>query len=176
DWLDAASATDAPLLLVLHGLEGSFRSHYVRGLFMLAHRARWAAVALNFRSCSGEPNRLPRFYHSGDTDDLDLIVRLLVERNPHARIGAVGISLGGNVLLKWLGEQAEEAPKQVAAAVAISTPYDLERCARVLDQGFAKLTYTASFMRSFKLKLRLKAQRWPDFVDVAAGLRAHTFA
>src|SRR5262249_3149973 len=97
-------------------------------------------------------------------------------RNPHARIGAVGISLGGNVLLKWLGEQAEEAPKQVAAAVAISTPYDLERCARVLDQGFAKLTYTASFMRSFKLKLRRKAQRWPDCVDVAAGLRAHTFA
>ena len=176
DWLDAASASDAPLLLVLHGLEGSFRSHYVRGLLMLARRARWAAVVLNFRSCSGEPNRLPRFYHSGDTDDLDLIVRLLVERNPHRRIGAVGISLGGNVLLKWLGEQAEATPKQVAAAVAVSTPYDLERCARALDQGFAKLTYTASFMRSFKLKLRLKAQRFPDLVDVPAALRARTFA
>jgi predicted alpha/beta-fold hydrolase len=176
DWLDARSASDAPLLLVLHGLEGSFRSHYVRGLLALARQARWAAVALNFRSCSGEPNRLPRFYHSGDTDDLDLIVRLLVERNPHARIGAVGISLGGNVLLKWLGEQAEATPKQIAAAVAISTPYDLERCARVLDQGFAKLTYTASFMRSFKLKLRLKAQRFPNLVDVPTALRARTFA
>src|SRR5262249_59362702 len=133
--LDAASARDAPLLLVLHGLEGFFRSHYVRGLFTLAHRARWAAVALNFRSCSGEPNRLPRFYHSGDTDDLDLIVRLLVERSPYARIGAVGISLGGNVLLKWLGERAEDAPKQVAAAGAISTPYDLAPGARVPRPG-----------------------------------------
>ena len=161
---------------MLHGLEGSFRSHYVRGLLALARRRRWGAVALNFRSCSGEPNRLPRFYHSGDTDDLDLVVRLLAERDPQMRIGAVGISLGGNVLLKWLGEQGEAAPKQVAAAVAISTPYDLERCARVLDRGFARLTYTASFMRSFKLKLRLKAGSLPDSVDVPLAMRARTFA
>jgi len=98
DWLQAPAPPGAPLLLVLHGLEGSVRSHYVRGLMALARRAHWAAVALNFRSCSGEPNRLPRFYHSGDTDDLDLIVRLIAEREPQARIGAVGISLGGNVL------------------------------------------------------------------------------
>jgi uncharacterized protein len=176
DWLAAPSASGAPLLLVLHGLEGSFRSHYVRGLLALARRERWGAVALNFRSCSGEPNRLPRFYHSGDTDDLDLVVRLLAEREPHVRIGAVGISLGGNVLLKWLGERGEGAPKQLEAAAAISTPYDLERCARALDRGFAKVTYTASFMRSFKLKLRLKARRFPGFVDVPSALRARTFA
>ena len=164
DWLDAPSASDAPLLLVLHGLEGSFQSHYVGGLLALARRSRWGAVALNFRSCSGESNRLPRFYH------------LLTERDPQVRIGAVGISLGGNVLLKWLGEHGEAAPKQVAAAVAISTPYDLERCARVLDRGFAKLTYTASFMRSFRFKLRLKAGRFPDCVNVPLAMRARTFA
>lgn len=176
DWLDAPAAPGAPLLLVLHGLEGSCRSHYVRGLFTLAREARWGAVALNFRSCSGESNRLPRFYHSGDTDDLDLVVRLLAERDPHACIGATGISLGGNVLLKWLGERGADAPKQVRAAVGISTPYDLERCARMLDRGFQKVTYTASFMRSFRQKVRDKARAFPGFVDVAAVMRARTFA
>ena len=92
------------------------------------------------------------------------------------RIGAVGISLGGNVLLKWLGEQGDAAPEEVTAAAAISTPYDLERCARVLDRGLAKLTYTASFMRSFKQKVRDKARAFPGFIDVAAAMRARTFA
>jgi predicted alpha/beta-fold hydrolase len=163
-------------LLVLHGLEGSCRSHYVRGLLTLARDARWRAVTLNFRSCSGEPNRLPRFYHCGDTEDLDFVVRRVVEHDPDVRIGAVGVSLGGNVLLKWLGERSDDAPKGLAAAVAISTPYDVELCARVLDRGFAKVTYTASFMRSFKAKIRVKARRYPDFVDVAAVMRARTFA
>jgi len=176
DWLDARSAPGAPLLLVLHGLEGSCHSHYVRGLLTLARAAGWRAVALNFRSCSGEPNWRPRFYHSGDTDDLDAVVRLLAKREPLVGIGAVGVSLGGNVLLKWLGEHGDAAPEQVAAAVAISTPYDLERCARVLDRGLAKVTYTASFMRSFKQKVRDKARAFPGFVDVAAVMRARTFA
>jgi predicted alpha/beta-fold hydrolase len=175
DWLDAPAARGAPLLLLLHGLEGSGQSHYVRGLLTLARRAGWGGVALNFRSCSGEPNRLPRFYHSGDTDDLDLVVRRLAEREPQVPIGAVGVSLGGNVLLKWLGERGEAAT-QIGAAVAISTPYDLERCARVLDRGVAKLTYTASFMRSFRSKIRTKAGRLPGCVDVAAAMRARTFA
>jgi predicted alpha/beta-fold hydrolase len=161
---------------VLHGLEGSCRSHYVRGLLALARAAGWAAVALNFRSCSGEPNRLPRFYHSGDTDDLDLVVRLLAGRERDVRIGAVGVSLGANVLLKWLGERGDDAPEQVRAAVGISTPYDLERCARTLDQGLQKLTYTASFMRAFRQKVRDKARAFPGFVDVAAVMRARTFA
>ncbi len=175
DCLDGP-APGAPLLLVLHGLEGSCRSHYMHGLFTLAREAGWSAVALNFRSCSGEPNRLARFYHSGDTDDLDLVVRLLAGREPDARIGAVGISLGGNVLLKWLGERGDAAPPQMRAAVTISTPYDLERCARTLDRGIQKVTYTASFMRSFRQKVLDKARAFPGFVDVAAVMRARTFA
>jgi hypothetical protein len=176
DWLAAPAAAGAPLLLVLHGLEGNNRSHYVRGLLRLAREAGWRGLVLNFRSCSGEPNRLPRFYHSGDTDDLDLVVRLLVEREPDLQIGAVGVSLGGNVLLKWLGERGDGAPGALRACVAISTPYDLAACARVLDRGFAKHTYTASFMRSFKQKVRDKDRLFPQFVDVSAAMRARTFA
>jgi uncharacterized protein len=174
DWIDGHAGS--PLLLVLHGLEGSSRSHYVAGLFALARARGWRSVALNFRSCSGELNRVPRFYHAGDTGDLDHVVRALVEREPSARIGAVGVSIGGNVLLKWLGEQAFDAPKQVVAAAAISVPFDLERCARVLDVGFRRIVYTASFMRSFKRKIRAKARAYPGFVDLAAAMRVTTFA
>jgi predicted alpha/beta-fold hydrolase len=176
DWLDAPASPSAPLLLVLHGLEGSCRSHYVRGLLRLARAGGWRAVVLNFRSCSGEPNRLPRFYHSGDTDDLDAVARMLVAREPDVSIGAVGVSLGGNVLLKWLGEQGEAAPAGVRAAVGISVPFELEPCARALDRGFQKWVYTAGFMRTFKQKIRAKARVHGPFVDLAAVRRARTFA
>jgi predicted alpha/beta-fold hydrolase len=166
----------APLLLVLHGLEGTIRSHYVGGLFRLAAARGWRAGVLYFRSCSGELNRLPRFYHSGDTGDFDHVLRLLAEREPTLRVGAVGISIGGNVLLKWLGEQGDEAPKSLAGAVAISVPFDLEACARIMDRGLQRRLYTASFMRSFRVKTRAKARAYPGFVDVAAALRARTFA
>ena len=164
------------MLLVLHGLEGTARSHYVAGLFAHARARGWRAAVLWFRSCSGEMNRRARFYHSGDTGDLDWLLRVLMEREPEVRVGAVGISIGGNVLLKWLGEQGDAAPKILTAAVAISVPFDLAACARVMDQGFQKAVYTASFMRSFRVKTRAKAQAHPGFVDLEAALRARTFA
>ena len=176
DWVDGQAPPGAPRLLVLHGLEGSSRSHYAVGLMRHAAARGWRALTLNFRSCSGELNRRSQFYHSGHTDDLDHVVGHLLERDADAPIGVVGVSLGGNVLLKWLGEHGDAAPMQLAAAVGISTPYDLERCTRVLDRGIAKLTYTASFMRSFKEKVRDKARAFPEFVDVAAVMRARTFA
>ena len=174
DWLDAIPS--APLLLVLHGLEGDVTSHYVAGLVQEAAKRGWGAVALSFRSCSGEPNRLPRFYHSGDTGDLDTVIRLVIDRRPDVRMAAAGISIGGNVLLKWLGERGRDAPRQFAGAVAISTPYDLTACARALDRGFARAVYTANFLRSLKAKVRQKARVYPGFVDVPAVLRARTFA
>jgi hypothetical protein len=174
DWLDGSP--QAPLVLLLHGLEGSARSHYMVGLLEEIAARGWRGAALNFRSCSGELNRLPRFYHSGDTGDLDVIVRLLIERDPEARLGAVGVSVGGNVLLKWLGEQEVNAPKQLLGAVTISVPFDLAACARVLDQGFERAVYTRNFLRTLKPKVRLKAERYPGFVDVAAVLRSRTFA
>jgi predicted alpha/beta-fold hydrolase len=174
DWLPGRPG--APVLLVLHGLEGTARSHYIGGLFGLAAARGWRAGVLYFRSCSGEMNRLPRFYHSGDTGDLDHVLRALTEREPGVRVGAVGISIGGNVLLKWLGEQGAAAPEPLAGAVAISVPFDLAACARAMDQGLQKVLYTASFMRSFRDKTRAKARAHPGFVDVTAALRARTFA
>jgi hypothetical protein len=175
DWADGVPA-EAPLVLVLHGLEGSSQSHYVLGLLAGARARGWRGVALNFRSCSGELNRRPRFYHSGDTGDLDAIVRLLVEREPRLRLGIVGVSLGGNVLLKWLGEQGDDVPVGVKAAAGISVPFDLTPCAYVLDRGFAKRLYTANFMRTMRRKVADKARVYPGFVDLAATRRARTFA
>ena len=181
DWSDPAPTTPrdqkiTPLMLVLHGLEGDVRSHYVGGLLREAAARGWRAVVLNFRSCSGELNRLPRFYHSGDTGDLETVVRLLLERDADVHLAAAGVSIGGNVLLKWLGEQGKDAPRQLAGAVAISTPFDLTTCARALDRGFARAVYTANFLRSLKPKVSEKARLYPGFVDVDAVLRARTFA
>jgi predicted alpha/beta-fold hydrolase len=177
DWLDGDElAAGAPRLLVLHGLEGSSRSHYVSGLLRAGRAAGWHGVALNFRSCSGELNRLPRFYHSGETGDLAWVVKTLVERAPGVPIGAVGVSLGGNVLLKWLGEQGEAAPPELRGAVGISVPFDVAACARVLDRGFHRLVYAANFLRTMRSKVIEKARRYPGFVDVPAMRRARTFA
>jgi hypothetical protein len=178
DWADAARA-DAPLLLVLHGLEGSSGSHYVVGLARQALALGWRAVTLNFRSCSGELNRLRPFYHSGHTADLDEVVRMLVAREPGLRLGAVGVSLGGNVLLKWLGERQADVPGALAGAVAISVPFDLAHCAEALDRGFCRLVYTNNFLGTMRAKVRMKAARDPglsEIVDVPLALRARTFA
>jgi predicted alpha/beta-fold hydrolase len=178
DWAAGAPA-GAPILLVLHGLEGSSRSHYAIGLMRQALERGWRAATLNFRSCSGELNRLRPFYHSGDTADLDEVVRLLVEREPGVRFGAVGVSLGGNVLLKWLGERGATAPEAIAGAAAISVPFNLTPCAEALDRGFCRLLYTAHFLGTMRTKIRLKAERDPglrEIVDLALALRSRTFA
>ncbi|HKW93862.1 MAG TPA: alpha/beta fold hydrolase, partial [Methylomirabilota bacterium] len=161
---------------MLHGLEGSSRSHYARGLLLGARRLGWRAAVLHFRSCSGEVNRLARLYHSGETTDLDWVIARLGERGAAARLGLVGISLGGNVALKWLGERGEAAPPAVAAAVAISTPFDLAACASVLDRGFNRAVYTESFLRTMKAKIRAKVHLYDGEIDVRAVLRTRTFA
>ena len=174
DWLADGPAA-APLVLVLHGLEGSARSHYAQGLLREAGRLGLRAGVLHFRSCSGEVNRLARLYHSGDTSDLEWLVEHLGKREPDLRLGLVGISLGGNVVLKWLGEQGEAAPAAVVGAVAISTPFDLTACAEVLDQGFNRAVYTRSFLRTMKAKILAKAHLYDGRIDVAAVLRSRTF-
>ena len=174
DWL-AGGPARGPLVLILHGLEGSSRSHYARGLLRGAGRLGCRAVVLHFRSCSGEVNRLPRLYHSGETTDLAWVIDRLRERA--SRIGVVGVSLGGNVLLKWLGETGAAAPREVAAAAAISTPFDLAACAAVLDRGFNRAVYTESFLRTMKAKIRAKAGLYEGGrLDLRAVQRARTFA
>lgn len=174
DWLEEAPR-EGPLVLILHGLEGSSRSHYARGLLRGAARLGWRSAVLNFRSCSGEVNRLPRLYHSGETTDLEWVVDRLRRHEHVGRLGLVGISLGGNVALKWLGERGEAAPPELAA-VAISTPFDLAACAAVLDRGFNRAVYTESFLRTMKAKIRAKAHLYNGELDLAAALRSRTFA
>jgi uncharacterized protein len=174
DWLEGGGPP-APLMLILHGLEGSARSHYVSGLFREAARLGLRAVVLNFRSCSGELNRGLRLYHSGETSDLDWVLGQLLDREPTLRLGLVGVSLGGNVALKWLGERGDHASERVVAAVAISTPFDLARCAERLDAGLRRVLYTESFLRTMRAKVRAKGHLYDGRVDLAAALAARTF-
>ncbi len=174
DWAETDSAA-GPLVLILHGLEGSSRSHYAVGLCREAARLGLRAVVMNFRSCSGELNRAPRLYHSGETSDLDWAVGRLLDREPGAPVGLVGVSLGGNVALKWLGERGQGTPGQVRAAVAISTPFDLAQCARALDAGLTRALYTERFLRTMKPKVRAKAHLYRGQIDFEAVGRARTF-
>jgi uncharacterized protein len=172
-----ASAPSAPVLVVCHGLEGSSRAPYVRGLVAVALSRGLAALALNFRSCSGSPNRLPRFYHSGETGDLHEVVRRLVAERPGRPILLAGFSLGGNVVVKYLGERGDGLPAEVRGAAAISVPFDLERSARAIDgAGFWNRVYRERFMRRLRRKAAEKARRFPGAFDARAAARARTFA
>lgn len=175
DWPAVQPAEGTPLVIVLHGLEGSARSNYMLEMYRAVRREGLAAVGLNFRSCSGEPNRLPRLYHSGDTADLSFVLRRLADRWPARRIGAVGFSLGGNVLLKYLGEQgARAAGFPLRAAAAISVPFDLSAGARRLSRGFPRL-YQWYLLRKLKRKVRAKRAQLEGVVPVRALLAARTF-
>jgi hypothetical protein len=173
--LDAppGAAPDAPRLLILHGLEGTIRSHYVSGLMQEAHSRGWAADVLIFRSCGAEPNRALRFYHSGETSDLDAVVRQLLERDPARPLLLAGVSLGGNVLLKWLGEQGDRAPARIKGAAVISVPFDLARGSRHLDRGFSRL-YQAHFLRTLRRKALGKSVRYPHAISADVVRRART--
>lgn len=135
---------EVPLVLVLHGLTGSSNSHYVLGLQRRLAECSWASVAINWRGCSGEPNLLPRAYHSGASDDLAEVIAHLQATRPLAPLYAVGYSLGGNVLLKYLGETGAAAP--LHKAVAVSVPFRLDQCADRIGLGFSRV-YQAHFMR-----------------------------
>ncbi|MBI4421479.1 MAG: alpha/beta fold hydrolase [Gemmatimonadetes bacterium] len=165
---------DAPLALVLHGLEGSARSKYVLELHRVLAARGMAGVGLNFRSCGGRLNRAPRLYHSGETGDLALALDHLAARYPQHRRCAVGFSLGGNVLLKYLGERAESARARLEAAVAISVPFDLSAGADQLERGFARV-YRWKLVRSLRAKVRAKAGQLDGRVDLGATLAARTF-
>lgn len=156
----------APWLLVLHGLEGSSRAGYVASMLRGAHERGWGALALNFRSCGGEPNRLPRFYHSGETGDVREAIARLRERTGGPILG-VGFSLGGNVLLRLLEEDGDGA--SLHAAAAVSVPFDLAACARALDEGGGPVSiYRAVFLRSLRRKALAKARCHPGALDPAA--------
>ncbi|QVM91712.1 hydrolase [Pseudomonas entomophila] len=150
---------DAPLVLVLHGLTGSSNSPYVKGLQQALQARGWASVAVNWRGCSGEPNLLARSYHSGASEDLAETIRHLRAQRPLAPLYAVGYSLGGNVLLKYLGESGSAS--QLEAAVAVSVPFRLDQCADRIGLGFSKL-YQAHFMREMLAYVQNKQRHFRD--------------
>jgi uncharacterized protein len=173
-----AERPGAPGVLVLHGLEGSSRAPYVRGLLAAIEARGWNGAALSFRSCEPARGVTPagsaadaapgaRFYHSGDTRDLPALLERLRERWGRAPLGAVGFSLGANVLLKWLGETAATAP--LAAAVAVSPPFDLAACAAAVDApGLFAGIYRRRFLRTLRRKALGVAARHPDRFDARA--------
>jgi hypothetical protein len=182
--LDHVNAPDgSPRLLVLHGLEGSSYSVYVQGLSETARRAGFAVTVLNFRSCARPPddlgtmlpNKRPRFYHSGETGDIDFVLRLLHRRAPRTPLAAAGASLGGNVLLKWLGENSGQT--LVKAAATMSVPYDLAAGARFLEKEAGPF-YVAVFLRTLKIKAKELLARFPEAasrVSLEKTLASKTF-
>lgn len=173
DVLRTEGATDAPTFLLLHGLEGSERSHYVGRMLATARARKWQANLLIFRTCNGSLNRQPRSYHSGETSDLDFVVRRLLDERPQVPLVLAGVSLGGNVLLKWLGEQGAQVDPRVRAATAVSVPFDLARSSRHIDTGSSRL-YSRRFLRSLKAKALAKIARHPGIADPAAVAAAST--
>jgi predicted alpha/beta-fold hydrolase len=170
DFVDAADAVcSKPMLVLFHGLEGSSHSHYAKSLMTHVARLGWAGAVPHFRGCSGEINHAPRFYHSGDAEEIDWILRRLAHGHS-GPIYAVGVSLGGNALLRWLGESGHQADF-VSAACAISAPLDLAQGGAALSRGFNKI-YTRMFLRTLKPKCLTKLQQFPDLFDRSSMLAA----
>jgi predicted alpha/beta-fold hydrolase len=163
----------APVVALFHGLEGSSRSHYAAALMRAVAHRRWRGVVVHFRGCGGEPNRLPRAYHSGDTDEIDWILRRLRALDPAAPLFAAGVSLGGNALLKWLGSEQARAGAIINAAAAISAPMDLMTAGDLLGSGVNRL-YGSNFLLTLRRKSLEKLMRFPGLYDAGTVRRART--
>ena len=172
DFVEGSGLDDDILVILLHGLEGSASSGYMLEIARCLAGNGVASVGINFRSCSGEMNRGRRLYHSGETSDLRFVIQSLREQNPARRLAAAGVSLGGNVLLKYLGENPSSA--DLVAAAAWSVPFDLAAGARFMEHGFAR-QYVGRLLRSLKAKVRARKDEIGRFLDLERTLRAKTF-
>lgn len=172
DW----SRTEASerLALVAHGMEGSSRSHYVRGMVRRLNRSGWDALAWNCRGCSGEPNLQRRFYHSGASDDLARIVNHILATTAYQEIALIGFSMGGNISLKYLGEQGTELSPRVKRAATFSVPCDLASSAHALSAP-SNTVYMKRFLYYLRPKIREKAARFPGEFDISPLDRIRTF-
>lgn len=154
----------APILVLFHGLEGSSHSRYALATMRLFADRGWRALVVHFRGCSGEPNLLPRAYHSGDSDEGDWVLRRMHARWPGARLHAAGVSLGGNMLAKWLGEREQDA-SFVTAAASIGSPLDLAAGGAALSRGF-NMIYTRMFLATLRAKTLAKIARFPHVAQI----------
>jgi len=162
DHLDGPA--DAPLLVLFHGLEGSARSHYAISTARASKAAGWRLALPHFRGCSGELNRRPRAYHSGDSAEIDWILRRLHAANGQHPVHAAGISLGGNALLKWAGERGTTASELVSGVAAICAPLDLAACGHHLASGFNRI-YTQHFLKTLKAVSAARLRQYPGLFD-----------
>lgn len=165
----------APLLTIFHGLEGTIRSTYAQGLLHQARARGWGAAMLLWRSCDGRVPQAPRMYHSGETADAGHFFSVLQSRFPRSPLLATGVSLGANVLLKWLGEQGASGATGIRAAAAVSTPFDLGAGARHLERGFSRV-YVRHFVRGLRRKALAALDVHPSLpVDRARLMSARSF-
>ena len=153
--IDYCGTGNQPLIILVHGLTGSSQSAYIKGLQSTLLKQGFRSAALNFRGCSGSSNNSARCYHSGETEDIHFLYQTLRAREPETPIGAAGFSLGGNVLLKWLGEQGDRL--ELFAAVAVSVPLLLGICATKLDNGFSRF-YRVNLLKELKTYMDIKLQ------------------
>jgi len=159
DWL---AARHNKLVIISHGLEGNSERHYAKGMATYFHRHGWDAVAWNCRGCSGEMNRLPRFYHHGATEDLAAVVDHVIQKK-YSHIVLVGFSMGGSMTLKYLGERKDIHPA-IKSATVFSVPCDLGSSARELDKPNKKF-YLNRFLKKLEKKIRAKAELFPDIIS-----------
>ena len=166
DWLVAndAAAAQTPLLVVFHGLEGSSASHYAEALADAARERGWACAIPHFRGCSGEINLAPRAYHSGDFAEIDWILRRFAEQRD-GPVMAVGISLGGNALMRWAGEMGAEARQVVGGIASVCSPLDLAASGWAIGRGFNRLVYTRMFLKTMVPKALQKLEQHPGLFD-----------
>ncbi|UJP05693.1 MAG: alpha/beta fold hydrolase [Nitrosomonas sp.] len=166
DWADGPD--DAPLVVFFHGLEGDSSSHYILSTINLLQQHRWRSAVIHFRGCSGTPNRLARAYHAGDSSEIDWMLRRIHrEYAAQQPVHVIGVSLGGNALLKWIGESGEHAARIVAGAATVSVPLDLAAAGAALDIGFNQV-YSQHFLVSLKRKALQKQAQFPGLLNQAA--------
>lgn len=151
------------LVMITHGLEGHSRAHYIQGMARAFDRAKWNVLAWNFRSCSGEPNTQPHSYHSGSSDELELILQHVFATTDYEEIALVGFSLGGNLMLKLLGDSGTSLDPRIRAAVALSVPCDLASSAKRLEHWSNRI-YMRRFMNFLRPKVREKIERFPELI------------
>ena len=176
DWIQTPTPDSGPrrVVVVSHGFEGDSDRSYVRGMARAFTRRGWDVCAWNFRGCSGEPNRRFYSYHSGKTEDLEFVIRHILSGDSYDVVGLVGFSLGGNMMLKYLGERGSEVDDRIAYGVAFSVPCDLSSSSEKMARP-ENYVYMKRFFRSLAEKARLKADMYPGRIDPDVIAKMRTF-
>ena len=172
--LPQPSATPQPVLVMFHGLEGSANSHYAQAMAGACAQAGVALWVLHFRGCGGLPNQQPRAYHAGDMAEIDWMLARVAELTPGRPRAAVGVSLGGNALMRWATAHGAQAARYVNAVATVSAPFDLAAAGHAIEQGANRWLYTPMFLRTMKQKARAMQQAYPDLLDWARVHKART--